>query len=394
MSGVRSAAISWLFSAGAARDPKGKDGLSTVWSEMIMRGSTTLTSRAQADVFDRLGAGRSAESRTLTFRIGGSMLGERLAEVVPLIADMVLRPRFEQEALDASRDLAIQALESLKDDPHERASLLARARHHADPLSRSGMGTEEGLEALTLDDVRGLWPKVATPAESIIGIAGNVDPAMVLDLCERTFETWKGSCPEPALGGAGVRGYGHEVEETNQVQIILLHDAPTEASPDSLLEKVVVSVLSGGMAGRLFSEVREKRALCYSVSAGYAGDRDFGTVAAYVGTTPERAQESLTVLHAELERIQTGAGKITAEEFQRAIVGMKSSLVFSGESTGSRAAAIAGDVRRLGYPRTLEAMAGAIDALTLDQVNEYLTRRSLGRLTIQTLGPAALKSPV
>ncbi len=394
MSGVRSAAVSWLLCAGAARDPAGKDGLSAVWSEMVMRGTRTLSSREQADAFDRLGAGRSAESRTLTFRIGASMLGERFADVMPLLADMVVEPRFEGEALDASRDLALQAIESLKDDPHERASLLARARHHADPISRSGLGTEEGLEALTLEDVRTKWSEVATPTESIIGIAGNIDPERIVAVCERTLGRWKGSCPEPALGGPGPRGYGHETEETNQVQILLLHDAPPESSPDSLLEKVVVSVLSGGMAGRLFSEVREKRALCYSVNAGYAGDRDFGTVAAYVGTTPERANESLQVLHGELERIQTSAGRITPEEFQRAVVGMKSGLVFSGESTGSRAAAISGDVRRLGYPRTLESVAAAIDALTVEQVNAYLTRRTLGRLTIQTLGPAPLTPPV
>jgi len=390
MSGVRSAAISWLVSAGAARDPAGKDGLSTIWSEMLLRGSHDLSSREQADAFDRLGAGRSAESRTLTFRLGGLMLGERVSDVLPLLADMVVRPRFEEDALESSRDLALQALESLKDDPQEKASLLARSRHHADPLSRSGMGTEQGLNAISLDDVRRIWPKVATPAESIIGVAGNIDANHVRDRCEEVFRDWKGSCPEPAPGGPGIRGYAHETEETNQVQVILLHDAPTEASPDSLLEKVIVSVLSGGMAGRLFSEVREKRGLCYSVNAGYAGDRDFGTVAAYVGTTPERAQESLTVLRAELERINTPDGKVTPEEFQRAIVGLKSSLVFSGESTGSRAAAVAGDVRRLGYPRTLEAMAAAVDALTLERVNDYLARRTLGQLTIQTLGPAAL----
>ncbi len=391
MAGVRSAAISWLLSAGAARDPAGKDGLSTIWSEMLLRGSQSLTSREQADAFDRLGAGRSAESRTLTFRIGASMLGERLVEVVPLLTDMVLRPRFEPEALDASRDLALQALESLKDDPQERASILARSRHHADPLSRSGMGTEEGLNAIQLEDVRAIWPAVATPAESIIGVAGNVDAERVREQFDRVFRDWQGSCPEPMPGGPGPRGAGHASEETNQVQIILLHDAPTEASPDSLLEKVVVSVLSGGMAGRLFSEVREKRGLCYSVNAGYAGDRDFGTVAAYVGTTPERARESLMVLRAELERINTPGGQVTPAEFQRAIVGLKSSLIFSGESTGSRASAITGDVRRLGYPRTLEAMAALMDGLTLERINAYLGRRTLGSVTVQTLGPGEWK---
>jgi predicted Zn-dependent peptidase len=126
------------------------------------------------------------------------------------------------------------------------------------------------------------------------------------------------------------------------------------------------------------------------VSASYTGNRDFGRALAYVGTTPERAQESLDVLLAELRRINTPEGKVTREEFDRAVTGFKSSLVFSGESTAARASALARDQFRLGRPRSLEELAAAIDAVTLEQVNDYLSTRSLGTLTVQTLGPAPL----
>jgi predicted Zn-dependent peptidase len=152
-------------------------------------------------------------------------------------------------------------------------------------------------------------------------------------------------------------------------------------------------VLSGGTAGRLFTEVREKRGLCYSVSAGYASGRDFGAVTAYVGTTPERAQESLDVLWAELARIGTAEGAVTQEEFERAVIGMKSRLVFAGESTAARAAGLATDLHRLGRARGLAEMAAQIDAVTLGQVADYLRRRDMGRVTIQTLGPAGLRAP-
>ena len=117
-------------------------------------------------------------------------------------------------------------------------------------------------------------------------------------------------------------------------------------------------------------------------------------MSAYVGTTPERAQESLEVLLAELDRINTPAGRVTPEEFQRALIGFKSGLVFSGESTSARASAIAGDTRRLGRARSLGEIADRLDSITLDEVNAYLARRRLGALTIQTLGPAPLNPPM
>ena len=140
--------------------------------------------------------------------------------------------------------------------------------------------------------------------------------------------------------------------------------------------------------------MREKRGLCYSVSASYATERTFGRILAYVGTTPERAQESLDVLVAELLRIGTPDGVVTRDEFDRAIVGLKSSLVFSGESTGARAVALARDQFRLGLGRTLDELADELDQVTLDQVNAYGQTRTMGRVTIQTLGPDALTPPV
>ncbi|HRJ50097.1 MAG TPA: insulinase family protein, partial [Phycisphaerales bacterium] len=226
----------------------------------------------------------------------------------------------------------------------------------------------------------------------ILAIAGAADADAIADTLERLLASWEGSTPLPDRGPPPPRGYAHETDQTNQVQVIVCHDAPPEPHGDSILEKIVLSVLSGGMSGRLFTEVREKRGLCYSVSAGYRGDRDFGSVTAYVGTTPERAQESLRVLMAELRRISDPApeNRISPDEFQRAVAGMKSRLVFSGESTAARASALAADLHVHGRPRTLREIADTIDRVTLDQVNDYLGRRTLGTLTIQTLGPDPL----
>jgi len=65
----------------------------------------------------------------------------------------------------------------------------------------------------------------------------------------------------------------------------------------------------------LRSRVREERGLCYAVSSSYRGDDKFGVLTAYVGTTPDRAQESLDVLTEELHRVCTPEGRITEAEF-------------------------------------------------------------------------------
>jgi predicted Zn-dependent peptidase len=393
--GVRSAALCWMIPGGSAFDPVDRLGRSALWEELLMRGAGGRDSRAQADAIDRFGVGRSVDVGTFYMRIGATMLGSRLDDAVPLLADMVRSPAFDADDIEPARDLALQSIASLKDDPQERAMIAVRSRHLPDPINRSGLGTPEGIAALTRDELVRDWFATAQPTPSIIAMAGAIDPHHAADVWNRALDRWHGSIALPALSEPPPRGYAHEPDETNQAQILVCHDAPTELSDDSILEKIVANVLSGGMSGRLFTEVREKRALCYSVSAGYRGDREYGSVTAYVGTTPERAQESLNVLLAELNRINSSApaDRIQHEEFQRAVAGMKSRLIFSGESTGARASALAADMHVYGRPRSLDEIAAKIDRVTLEQVNAYLARRTLGRITIQTLGPKPLAPP-
>lgn len=392
MGGVRSAAMTWLLPCGCATDPVEIEGVSTLIEELLLRGCGGRTSREDADAFDRIGSNRAANVGTYAMVVSASMLGKSVERTLPLLVDMVRTPAMDDDALAASKDLAMQAIDSLKDDPQERAMIAARARHQPAPINRSGLGTKLGLEACTRDKTIAHWQSHALPRGSILAFAGDIDPHALEAQLNALLSNWTGTAPVPVIGPVGTRGYAHEDDPSAQVQIVWVADAPSETSPDSVLEKLLINVLSGGMSGRLFSEVREKRGLCYAVSAGYRGDKDWGTISAYVGTTPQRAQESLDVLRAEMDRITSPVGAVSQQEFDRAKIGMKSSLVFSGESAGARATTIAADFRRLGRPRTLDEMAAEIDAVTLDQLNTYAAHRRWGNVTVQTVGQNALKA--
>lgn len=405
MSGVRSAALTWLLPAGSATDPADRQGLSTMWSELIFRGCGDLNSRQHADEFDRLGLSRSSDVSTFHLRFSATFVGETIFEVLPAVVRTIRSPRMDAESIEPVRDLSLQGIDSLADDPQERAVLAVRERHNPPPLNRSGLGTQEGLKSITREDLLEGWSRQVRPeapgggigGQAILAIAGAVRPAEIDRIAlslDRLLAGWSGSPPRVEAAATSTRGtYHHIQDDSSQVQVVLLHDAPAEPSADANLERLASAVLSGGMGARLFSEVREKRGLCYSVSSSYATDRSYGRVLAYVGTTPERAQDSLDVLMAELRRMNTPEGKVTPEEFQRAIIGIKSGLVFAGESTGARASGLAGDQHRLGRPRPLAEIAAAFDQITLDDVNAYLARRTLGATTIVTLGPAELRAP-
>lgn len=350
-----------------------------------------MDSKALADEFDRAGVVRSIESAIRHLAVSATTTGDRIDEALSLLVETVLHPRFDAESVEPSKALALQSIASLADDPQERAVLGARARHLPEPFNRSTHGTESGVSAITREDAAAWWNDRSKPSGSVLGLAGDVDEDAIVDRLNDLVGSWSGQAAAIVPAGAPPRGYLHEEDASNQVQIVVVQDGPAETNPDSELERLAVSVLSGGMSGRLFTQVREVRGLCYSVHAAYRSDQDRGVVTGYVGTTPERAQEALDVLFEELNKINTG--DVTSDELARAKIGMRSRLVFSGESTGARASAIAGDISRIGRVRSLESRLNSIEQVSLDQLNEYLRRRDPGRATIQTVGPSALNPP-
>ena len=139
---------------------------------------------------------------------------------------------------------------------------------------------------------------------------------------------------------------------------------------------MAIEVLSGGMSGRLFTEVREKRGLCATRSPpATAACKGIGSILAYAGTSNDRAQATLDCVIAELHRLHKG---VTAEELHRAKTGLKASTIMQGESTSARAGAIAHDFFIRGRIRTLDEIKNAIDSVTVEQVNAYLKDQRAG----------------
>ena len=151
-----------------------------------------------------------------------------------------------------------------------------------------------------------------------------------------------------------------------------------------------VGVLSSGMSSRLFTEVREKRGLCYTVTASLQTQLERARVLCYAGTTAERAQETLDVTFAELIRLREG---VEPSELDRLKARIKSGLIMQQESTSARSGAVARDWFHLGRVRPLEEVSAEVDALTNEDINTFLAEHPPANFTFATLGPTALKLP-
>jgi predicted Zn-dependent peptidase len=390
MSGVRSAAMSLRVPVGVASDPADRVGLAGVLIELMLRGAGHRDSRALTDHLDRLGLQRNSNAALYHLNFSAAAIAERVLDSLDAYADIVRRPLLPEDGFEPARELALQALDGLEDDPRTRVSVLLRQAHWPEPFGRNTMGIREHLEQLTLDDTREHYRRCVGAQGAILALAGDIDFDSLLARVEALFADWTGGAPQPSACEPPAASAHFHYAQTEQTHIGIAWPSVPESHPDYIPARVAAEVLSGGMSGRLFTEVREKRALCYSVGAGYSCLLDRGSLFGYAGTTPERAQETLDQFIHEVRRLAAG---VTPDEAERARIGLKSATIMSGESTTARSHGIAGDFFLHRRIRTLEEKKREIDETTVDRVNDYLRRNPPGPFTVVVLGPAPLRTP-
>jgi len=390
MEAVGSVAFDFMLPAGASQLPDGCCGAGSVIADWIFKGAGDKDSRGLGDALDGLGLHRVSSVGSSHITIGAVLEAGNLAEAIELYADIILRASLKEDQFELARQLAIDGVCALDDDPRHKVMLKLREQFYPSPLGRSPLGEITELKTLTAEKTKQIINNNFNLSQTILAVAGKYDFDAIVSILDTRYsildtniEHRASSIEHPASSK-----YTHLHNDGAQVHIGLMTETVKPTDEDYYNARVAVAVLSGGMSARLFTEVREKRGLCYAVGASYHGLKDAAGIACYAGTTPDKAQETLDVIMAEFSRLGDG---ISEEEIKRAKVGLKSSLVLQSESSSNRAAGTGGDYYMLGRVRSLDEIKSKIEQTTVDSVLEFLRRNQFKDFTVVTIGPKEIK---
>ena len=387
---VQSAALSLLVPCGYSSDPEDRLGLSSLLCDMILRGAGSRDSRALITDLENLGVERGESVGVSQTSFSAATVATHLDEALAIYADIVRHPHLPPEQLDAGKLVCRQELRGVEDEPSQKLMLALRQRAYPNPWGRCSHGSEVGIDNSNAADVSNHWSQGYRPNGTILGVAGNFDWERVVEKVETLFADWQSIEVARPAETPPLVSESHTPFEGNQCHIGLAFPSVPYRDAAYLRAWAAVGVLSGGMSSRLFTEVREKRGLCYTVSASLHTQRDRGRVLCYAGTSAERAQETLDVTFSEIVRLGEG---VEETELSRLKARIKSGLIMQQESTSARSGAIARDWYHLERIRPLEEVSDLVDKLTAADINEYLTAHPPSEFTFATLGPQPLELP-
>jgi predicted Zn-dependent peptidase len=388
MTDVQSAAFSLLVPSGSIYDPAEQNGTASVLCELIMRGAGNRDSKQLSSDLDNLGVQHQEHVGSYHVTFSGATLAGNLAETLRIFSDVVQRPHLPADQFEAALAGVEQSLLAMEDEPRQKIIVELRRRCFNSPWGLPSEGDLTDLPNISAKSVRGHYERCFRPNDTILGVAGKFDPAEIRALVEADFGNWKQKPVAAVKPGPRGPALDHIDHDSTQLHIGIAYDSVPYRHRDYYAAWAAVSVLSGGMSSRLFTEVREKRGLCYAVHASLNSLKEEARVLCYAGTTIERAQQTLDVTLQELVRLGEG---ITEDELNRCKARAKSSLIMQQESTFARSSAIARDWWHLGRVTTLAEVRDKIDALTTETVMDYVHAHPARDFTILTIGPNRLE---
>jgi predicted Zn-dependent peptidase len=377
--------------AGTAAEPADRLGLARMVEDTIDKGTAQRTAQELSDAFDAIGAGRGSGTGRETTTYTCTVLPQHFEQAVALHAEFLATPTFPQEACSVNLDLAQQELTALDDDAHGLVDK-SISRHAFGPLlGRHPLGERSTLERIDRGEVEAFWKRHYQSGRMVAAVAGPLEPGQVRAVLSAHLDGFgsaerAGRTAVPAEFTAGAHHYDKALE---QEHIGICWPGVAATHDDFPVQQVILGVLSGGMSGRLFTEVREKRGLVYWVSAWHDTPRGMGMMFLGASTTPQRCDQTFDTLLREVDRL---AEDIEADELERAKIGLIAQRDTRGDLTRARCGELANDLFFFGRPIPLDDKVAKIQAVTHADIRRYLAENPREELCVVTLGPRALQN--
>ena len=378
-------AMQLLQPVGATSDPVGLEGASNLIDSWLWKGAGDKDARAFAEALDDLGARRGSAAGLEYATYAASFLASHLEPVLELHADLLMRPMFPDESLEPVRQVALQELAALEDQPQRKMFAALRKAVFKSPHGRNPAGTLQGLQTATPDALREDFARRFGVEGAILALVGGVSFDGAKEAVINTLQLMCGVTPELPEVQLSEPHTLEIAQDTAQVQLGLIYPDVSFGHPEFYTARLASQVLSGGMGSRLFTEVREKRGLVYSVYASAQSVKGFSYLSAYGGTTPERAGETLEVMRQQIEEVLPEG--VQEDELERAKIGLRTALVMQEESARSRASSITRDLFMIGRVRTLDEIETQIAAIDAARMNRYLATGPYRKPWVGALGP-------
>ncbi len=381
--------LQFAFEGGSSQDPAGKPGIGKLAGLLLDEGagdldSKTFQERLEGSAIDlQFQTGRDATTGSLR------SLNEHRDEAVELLRLALNAPRFDPPAVERIRGQLLSGLRRETTSPNDIASRKWwAAAFPGHPYGQQVNGTLESVPLITADDLRSYAKHVFARSNLKIAIVGDIDAATAGKIVDRVFGALPAQAELRPVPKADPQGLGQRIVvdlDVPQAVVTFGRVGISRKDPDFMAAYIVSYILGGGsMSSRLYSEVREKRGLAYSISDNLVWLKGTAVTLGGTATRSDKTSEALALIESETKRLAENGP--TEDEFNKAKSYLKGAYALGLDTSNKIAGALVQiQIDDLGIDY-MDKRNALIDAVTLEDTKRVAKRLFEGKMLVTVVG--------
>jgi predicted Zn-dependent peptidase len=389
---TRSVSICIFIGVGSRYETEEQAGVSHFIEHLSFRGTPKrTTAREISEAIEGVGgiinAGTDKELTVYWCKVAQP----HLTLALDVLADILRNSRLDPADIERERQVITEEINMSLDSPSQMVNMLIDEllwpRH---PLGRDIAGTKESVAAITRETIVNYLGQKYLPANTVVSIAGAGEHKEMVGAAEKALGEWTRTKPNPTYSPYKERGFNPiriEKKETEQAHLCLALSGLPLLHPKRFSLDLLNVILGEGMSSRLFTEIRDRMGLAYSIHSYAEHFADTGSITVYAGVEPKNLQLAIKAILEQLARIKE---PVPQAELTKAKELSKGRLLLRMEDSRAVASWMGGQEILTRRILSVDQVIAIIDAITAEEIKE-LARELLvsNKLRLAVVGPAA-----
>lgn len=385
----RSVSIGLGVIGGSVSDPRGLEGMAHLVEHMVFKGSKKRNSYQIKEPIEKSGGTLNGfTSREQTFYYA-KVPDFKATETLDILFDMTLNPLFDERELVKEKNIVIEEIRELNDDPYGKVhDLFLREAFNGSLYGSAIFGSEETVLKINRLDILEYHHKFYTPSNMILSVCGRISEG-ILNKIDKLDQRYEGTNFVFESSSPIFKPNRKEIFELkngiNQVHLLLGTSAPGRKEEDFFAFSILNTLLGDGMSSRLFNRIREEEGLAYNIHTEYIAFKDSGLFLIYSSTSPDRHEKLLNEINKELQEILSG--NIDQGEIGYGKERVKGKLLLATENTFSRMYKNFEDIRIFGQVLDVDNLIVNFDKVDIKEIKKMCEKYLKGDRLVVCLKP-------
>ncbi len=313
-------AVAFAVRNGGINEEISEKGISHFIEHMLYKGTPTRDAKKIAEEIERRGGELNGFTDEAITAYWCKIPSQHLDIALEVLGDMVKNPLFDSGEMEKERKVIFEEIKMRKDNPHIYVLDNIQRELYQGTLGFNLIGTYETMSKIDRKKIVEKFKQIYQPNNMILGIVGDAEFSDIVRFAEKNFGKMKGKVPKVKFTEKNATKI-EKRKGIDQANLVFAHHVPLSTDKKCYAAEVLGTLMAGGMSSRLFTEIREKRNLAYSVKGDSNINRFFSYNSVYVGTTKQNVDVVKKIILEEFEKVAEELTETELNQIKEQLIG-------------------------------------------------------------------------